>query len=797
MKNIEEKNNQPDSQNKKVSEKEIKKRLVNEFARMSGKNVKIMSFNLNPFFIIISVIITSLLIFSFVKPNVDKGREIEINKFLQNTKNNEYSEIIAQDDGKLIGIPKFIEFTPKPLDYNSGDITSKNSKKFKVVTTSNDKLKEINLDELISKLYFTDLRTSLNTIFRGKENISTLIFGEDYIIAYTGQNDNPDYIVKNTSKSDYELKVQEKRGKAVKKEFNEIDMTWAADQINTDEFKKRFDGEIYSNIWITEDAIISKIDTNKVQEDFIKLDPSFSEDVAQLFTNEGISLQSENVKFTPKKISSIDFGLVINILMFLVVGFLIISIMRGINGSGSKLMQFGESKAKVFFGKKPEVTFKDVAGIDEAKEELNEVVQFLRDPKKFMKLGARIPKGLLMVGSPGTGKTLLARAIAGEAGVPFFHTSGSEFEEMLVGAGASRVRDLFSKAKKASPSLIFIDEIDAVARKRGTTMQSSSTEQTLNQILVEMDGFEKNVNVIVIAATNRPDVLDPAILRPGRFDRRIVIDLPDLKGREDILKIHAKNKPLASDVDLKKVAKRTVGYSGADLENVLNEAAIIAAKENKMEISYNDIEEAANRTTMGRERKIQRDKEELMKTAYHEAGHGIIAKLSPKSDPVHRITIISRGMALGVMMQLPEKDKYSQSYVELISRLQVMMGGRAAEELMYGKENVTSGASNDIEQATRMARKMIKRFGFSDKLGKVAYGESNELQYLGYGYGEQKDYSEETSRLIDNEVKDLIEKAYANALELLNKNKSLLEKIAADLIEKEVLDGDEFNKYFE
>lgn len=794
MKNLQQKNSGKDNQN--VNEKEIKKRLVTEFSKMSGKNVRVMSFSLNPFVIVISIIIGGLLLFSFLRPNSDTGKEIEINKFLQNTKNNEYSEIVVQDNGKLIAMPKLIEIAPKPEDFDSGKLGSTDPKKIKVATFENQQLKELTLDELVTKLFFTDLKSSINSLFKSNENITTLIFGTDYIIAYTGQNKNADYIVKGATRTDYELKTQQKRGLAVKKDFVEIDLAWAGENVEYSSFEQKLTGDIYSNVWVTDSQVISRIATSKLQQEYIKVDPSFSKDVAQLFANEGISLQSDNIKFTPRKVNTIDFGLVVNVLMFLVLGFLVISILRGINGSGSRLMQFGESKAKVFFGRKPEVTFKDVAGIDEAKEELNEVVLFLRDPKRFMKLGARIPKGLLMVGPPGTGKTLLARAIAGEAGVPFFHTSGSEFEEMLVGAGASRVRDLFAKAKKAAPSLIFIDEVDAVARKRGTTLQSSSTEQTLNQILVEMDGFEKQTNVIVIAATNRPDVLDPAILRPGRFDRRIVIDLPDLKGREDILKIHAKNKPFDKDVDLHKVAKRTVGYSGADLENVLNEAAIIAAKDNKTAISYNDIEEAANRTTMGRERKIQRDKEELMKTAYHEAGHAIVAKLSPKTDPVHRITIISRGMALGVMMQLPEKDKYSQSYTELISRLQVMMGGRAAEELMYGKDNVTSGASNDIEQATRMARRMVKRFGFSDKLGKVAYGESNELQYLGYGYGEQRDYSEETARMIDEQVKELIEKAYKNALELLSSNKDRLEKISKDLVEKEVIDGEEFNKYF-
>ncbi len=508
-------------------------------------------------------------------------------------------------------------------------------------------------------------------------------------------------------------------------------------------------------------------------------------------------MDDPNVKIKSEFVRTLDAEMIIQILVFGAIIFLVFNIFRGMNGGGKGLMQFGQSKARIFFGRKPEVTFKDVAGVDSAKEELNEVVLFLKEPRRFMRIGARIPKGLFMVGRPGTGKTLLARAIAGEAGVPFFHTSGSEFEEMLVGAGASRVRDLFAKAKKAAPSLVFIDEVDAVARKRGTTIQSSNTEQTLNQILVEMDGFEKNTNVIVIAATNRPDVLDPAILRPGRFDRRIVIELPDIKGREDILAIHAKNKPLGPDVSLKKVARRTVGYSGADLENLLNEAAIIVAKDNRNEITFNDIEEAANRVTMGRERRIERTADEIKKTAYHEAGHAIVAKLTPESDPVHRITIVSRGMALGVTMQLPERDKYSQSFTEMESRLKVLMAGRAAEEIIYGTDKITSGATNDIEQATELARKMVKLYGYSKELGLVKYGESNELQYLGYGYGEQRDYSDTYAKLIDEEVKGIIDSAYEGALKILKDNKDKLEKLATDLVEKEVLEGEEFDKYFE
>jgi cell division protease FtsH len=543
-------------------------------------------------------------------------------------------------------------------------------------------------------------------------------------------------------------------------------------------------------MWNFDSMTVAMLDPEKVSREFVVT--KFTNDFAVFLQGEGVEFDNQNVEITSSIISRIPWGDIVTGLSVIALIVFAIFVLRGLQSSGNKLSQFGQSKARMFFGKKPEITFANVAGVDEAKSELEEIVMFLKQPAKFLKMGARIPKGVLMVGSPGTGKTLLAKAIAGEAGVPFFHTSGAEFEEMLVGAGASRIRDLFAKAKKAAPALIFIDEIDALARKRGTTVQSSTTEQTLNQILVEMDGFEKNAGVIIIAATNRPDVLDPAILRPGRFDRRLVLDLPDIEGRKQILKIHGKGKTFEKGLDMGKVAKRTVGFSGADLENMLNEAAILAVRENKKEISFNHIEESATKVTIGPERKRKRTEEELKLTAYHEAGHAIVAKFTPKSDPVHRITIISRGMSLGSTMQLPQEDKLQMTKTEMESRIRVMMGGRAAEEIVFG--DVTSGASNDIEQATRLARKMVKQFGMSDKLGMVKYGESNELQYLGYGYGEQRDYAEKTAREIDTEVEKIIKDAYEDAKSILLQYRKKLDKVSKVLLKEEVVEDDEFEK---
>nr|HMQ58489.1 ATP-dependent zinc metalloprotease FtsH [Rhizobiaceae bacterium] len=440
--------------------------------------------------------------------------------------------------------------------------------------------------------------------------------------------------------------------------------------------------------------------------------------------------------------------------------------MRQMQGGTGRAMGFGKSKAKLLTEAHGRVTFGDVAGVDEAKEDLEEIVEFLRDPQKFQRLGGKIPKGVLLVGPPGTGKTLLARAIAGEANVPFFTISGSDFVEMFVGVGASRVRDMFEQAKKNAPCIIFIDEIDAVGRHRGAGLGGGNDEreQTLNQLLVEMDGFEANESIILIAATNRPDVLDPALLRPGRFDRQVVVPNPDLVGREKILKVHVRNVPLAPNVDLKVLARGTPGFSGADLLNLVNEAALMAARRNKRLVTMQEFEDAKDKVMMGAERRstaMTQQEKEL--TAYHEAGHAVVALNVPSSDPVHKATIIPRGRALGMVMQLPEGDRYSMSYKYMISRLAIMMGGRIAEEIKFGKENITSGAASDIQQATKLARAMVTQWGFSDKLGQVAYGENQQEVFLGHSVAQQKNISEETAQIIDAEVRKLIDDAYTEA----------------------------------
>lgn len=468
--------------------------------------------------------------------------------------------------------------------------------------------------------------------------------------------------------------------------------------------------------------------------------------------------------------------------------------MRQMQGGSRGAMGFGKSKAKLLTEAHGRVTFDDVAGVDEAKQDLEEIVEFLRDPQKFQRLGGRIPRGVLLVGPPGTGKTLLARSVAGEANVPFFTISGSDFVEMFVGVGASRVRDMFEQAKKNAPCIIFIDEIDAVGRHRGAGLGGGNDEreQTLNQLLVEMDGFEANEGIILIAATNRPDVLDPALLRPGRFDRQVVVPNPDINGRERILKVHIKNVPLAPNVDLKTLARGTPGFSGADLMNLVNEGALLAARRNKRVVTMQEFEDAKDKIMMGAERRNSAMTEAEKKlTAYHEAGHAIVALNVPAADPLHKATIIPRGRALGMVMQLPEGDRYSMSYTWMVSRLAIMMGGRVAEELTFGKENITSGASSDIEQATKLARAMVTQWGFSDQLGQVAYGENQQEVFLGHSVAQQKNVSEATAQKIDNEIRRLIDEAYVEAKRIMTDNNHEFVALAEGLLEYETLTGEE------
>lgn len=507
-------------------------------------------------------------------------------------------------------------------------------------------------------------------------------------------------------------------------------------------------------------------------------------------------LRQYNVKITAKPDD--EPGLWQSILVSWVPMLLLIGVwiffMRQMQAGGGKAMSFGKSKARLFAGKDNKVTFQDVAGIDEAKEELQEIIEFLTDPKKFTKLGGRIPKGVLLVGSPGTGKTLLARAIAGEANVPFFSISGSDFVEMFVGVGASRVRDLFTQGKKNAPCIIFIDEIDAVGRHRGAGLGGGhdEREQTLNQLLVEMDGFESNEGVIVMSATNRPDVLDPALLRPGRFDRQIVVSIPDVKGREAILKVHARKTVVDETVDLSIIARGTPGFTGADLENLVNEAALVAARRDKKAIDMADFEHAKDKVLMGVERRSMIiSLEERKNTAYHEAGHALVAKLIPGSDPIHKVTIIPRGMALGLTQQLPIDERHTYPKEYLVNSITILLGGRAAEQLVLVHE--TTGAGNDIERATKLARKMICEWGMSDKMGPVNYGKDEEHIFLGREIAKHRDFSEKTAQDIDEEMKKLVHGCYERAKALLSTNMDALHAIANKLLEKETLDGQEID----
>ena len=511
-------------------------------------------------------------------------------------------------------------------------------------------------------------------------------------------------------------------------------------------------------------------------------------------------LSSHNVKIevvsTESALGTL-FGILISLLPLLLLIGVWIFFMRQMQGGAGKAMGFGKSKAKMLSEKNNNITFADVAGVDEAKEELKEIVDFLKDPNKYQKLGGKIPKGGLLVGSPGTGKTLLAKAVAGEAKVPFFTISGSDFVEMFVGVGASRVRDMFEQAKKHAPCIIFIDEIDAVGRHRGAGLGGGNDEreQTLNQLLVEMDGFATNQGVIVLAATNRPDVLDPALLRPGRFDRQIVVPAPDINGREQILKVHASKVPLGPDVNIRTVARGTPGFSGADLANIVNEAALLAARKNRNIVTMQEMEEARDKVMMGVERKtmVMKDEEKRL-TAYHEGGHALVTVHMPASDPIHKATIIPRGRALGLVMRLPEDDRFSVTKEKLEADLAIAMGGRVAEEIILGAEKVTTGASSDIKQATSLARRMVTQWGMSDKIGPVLVGDEQEEVFLGHSLGRENRKSDALSATIDSEVKRIIEESYATAKKILTKNIDQLHLIAKALLEYETLSGDEINE---
>jgi cell division protease FtsH len=510
---------------------------------------------------------------------------------------------------------------------------------------------------------------------------------------------------------------------------------------------------------------------------------------------------AEEIKFNPVEPSaagSIITLLITALLPVLLIGAFIFFMMRQAQGTNNQAMSFGKSRARMFLGNKTVVTFNDVAGVDEAKQELTEVVEFLKYPEKFNSLGARIPRGVLLVGPPGTGKTLLARAVAGEAGVPFFSISGSEFVEMFVGVGASRVRDLFEQAKRNSPCIVFVDEIDAVGRQRGAGLGGShdEREQTLNQILVEMDGFDTNTNVIVVAATNRPDVLDPALLRPGRFDRQVVLDRPDIKGRKEILNVHIKGKPLDKTVDVEALARRSPGFSGADLANLVNEAAILAARRNKKSIGADEFNEAIDRVIAGPERRSRIiTEEEKAIIAYHEGGHAVVQRVLPKCDPVTKVTIVSRGMALGYTMSLPQEDRYLHSKSEFEDKIAGMLGGNVAEQLVFG--DTTTGSSNDIEKATNLARAMVTQYGMSEKLGPLTFGRKEEMIFLGREISEQRNYSDEVAAKIDAEVREIIDRAYERAKEALIAQREVLDKLAALLVEKETIEHDEFESLFE
>ncbi len=525
-------------------------------------------------------------------------------------------------------------------------------------------------------------------------------------------------------------------------------------------------------------------------------------DLEELLQGEGISLKDTPIQITHKGSGGFGgfFRILVSFLPLIFFGALILFMMRQAQGSNNQTMSFGRSRARLFVVNKPNVTFSDVAGVEEAKYELEEIVEFLKYPERFLALGARIPTGVLLVGPPGTGKTLLARAVAGEAGVPFFSISGSEFVEMFVGVGAARVRDLFDQAKRNSPCIVFVDEIDAVGRHRGAGLGGGhdEREQTLNQILVEMDGFDTGVNIIVVAATNRPDILDPALLRPGRFDRRVVLDLPDMSGRKAILDVHVKGKPLAPDVDAEVVAKQTPGFSGADLSNLVNEAALLAARANKKAINLNEFQEAVDRVMAGPERRsrlISARQKEV--TAYHEAGHALVGWSLPHADKVHKISIISRGTMGGYTRFLPAEDRVLWTRAQFKDMMTTAMGGRVAELVTFGEIEITTGASNDLETATRLAKDMVTRYGMSEKLGPRTFGRREEMVFLGREISEQRDYSDKVAEEIDQEVHTLVQTSYDQAKDILTDKKDSLERIAKYLIQYETVEGEQLDRLFE
>ena len=566
-------------------------------------------------------------------------------------------------------------------------------------------------------------------------------------------------------------------------------------RVSLDQVIAAIDNESATSIEVSGNELTVSLNDGRV----ITAQKESSDSLSQLAANYSLDpAKFKRLKVEIKEPSGLTFWLT-NLLPFLLpilvlVGF-IYFMSRQIQGANTRALSFGQARAKEvsFREKSNQITFKDVAGISEAKQELEEVVEFLKSPQKFLNLGARIPKGVLLVGPPGSGKTLLARAVAGEANVPFFHISGSEFVEMFVGVGASRVRDLFTRAKKAAPCIVFVDEIDAVGRQRGTGLGGShdEREQTLNQILVEMDGFEANTNVIVVAATNRPDVLDPALLRPGRFDRQVILDLPDIRDREAILKVHAKEKPLADDTNLRVIAERTPGFSGADLANLLNEAAILAARRNQKKVTQVDCLESLEKVMLGPERKshLLSDKEKKI-TAYHEAGHALVAHFLPAADPVHKISIISRGRAGGYTLKLPTEEKHMHPKSEFVADLAVMLAGHVTEREIFGE--VTTGAQNDLKRATRLARQLITDYGMSDKLGPRTFGLKEELIFLGREITEQRDYSEKIAQAIDDEVSRFLKTAYRTALNIIKQQHARLESVVKELIKKEVIERAEF-----